>query len=81
MSPLMIEVLASQDAISKQYDELAARRIARTAAFAVRAIEEMQRTQEALESSEAYLEHERRHAARVEERAARARSEFKLVKN
>ena len=81
MSPLMTEVLASQDAIIKKYDELQARRIARTAAFAIAAIEQMQRENVQQLQSPAAVEHERRHAARVEERAARARSEFKLVKN
>ena len=81
MSPLMIEVLASQDAISKQYDELAARRITRKTNAAIAAIERMQQEHELELQSPAAIELERLHAARVDERAALARSSFKLVSN
>ena len=81
MSPLMTEVLASQDLVIKRYDELAARRIARTAKTAIAAIERLQRESDLAQQSPAAQEHERRHAARVQERADRLRDEFKLVKN
>ena len=81
MSPLMTEVLASQAAVSKKYDELAARRIARAAKAAIASIEAMQRENELMLQSAAAIECERRHAARIDERAVRSRSYFKLVKN
>ena len=81
MSPYMTEVLASQDLLSKKYDELQARRIARTAKTAIAAIEQMQIDEAASASSHAALGHKRRHAARVEARADALRSCFKLVRN
>ena len=81
MSPLMTEVLASQAAVSKKYDELAARRITRKTNAAIAAIEKMQMDEAISSSSPSMLEHERRHAARIEARAERLRSAFELVKN
>ena len=81
MSPLMTEVLASQDAISKKYDELAARRIARKTNAAIVAIEQMQMDEAIASYSLSMIEHNLRHAARVQERADRLRDEFELVKN
>ena len=48
---------------------------------AIAAIETLQREHDLAMQSPASLEHERRHAARIEARAERLRSELKLVKN